>query len=95
MKQLRESDIRGAPLPFQAAASSSKACFEIVCATIRKTLGKSELRTQLKVRPIAIWQPLVSFAPLVFSIMHNTRNARKFRPGPNIASCVSCLIVSL
>eukprot|EP00752_Nemacystus_decipiens_P002071 g1982.t1 len=49
VKQLRDSDIHGAPLPFQAARSKSTTCFETVCKTISSTLGESELRQQLQV----------------------------------------------
>ncbi|CAM9260387.1 unnamed protein product, partial [Hapterophycus canaliculatus] len=49
VKQLRESDVHGAPLLFQAAASNSRPCFEAVCKEIRGTLGESELRDQLQV----------------------------------------------
>ncbi|CAM9276337.1 unnamed protein product, partial [Scytosiphon promiscuus] len=48
VKQLRQSDIHGAPLVFQAAASSELTFFESVCKTVGKTLGSSELRQQLQ-----------------------------------------------
>ena len=76
MKQLRESDIHGAPLPFQAAASSSITCFRSVCDTIRKRLGSSELRQQLKVRcqtPCGLFS--VSFARIFFTIHRNPAQA--------------------
>ena len=89
MKQLRESDIHGAPLPFQAAASSSITCFKIVCDTIRKRLGSSELRQQLKVRsqtPCGLFS--VSFARIFFF------NTQKSRAGSNTA-CHHALCVRL
>ncbi|CBN79093.1 hypothetical protein Esi_0176_0047 [Ectocarpus siliculosus] len=46
--QLRESDINGAPLAFQAAGGVSAACFESVSKVMHKTLGRNELRQQVQ-----------------------------------------------
>lgn len=44
VKELRESDIDGAPLLFNAAASRGEhSCFKTACDLIHKTLGKGGL----------------------------------------------------
>lgn len=55
MKQLRQSDIHGAPLVFHAAASSELDFFKSVCEIVGKALGKSELRQQLQASSSASW----------------------------------------
>lgn len=94
MKQLRESDIHGAPLPFQAAASNSKACFEIVCDTICKMLGNSELRTQLKVKNAKRNLAAASF--ISSTILHHAHHARRkeIPPGPDITFSDALLVVT-
>lgn len=47
VKLLRESDVYGAPLLFQAASSSNLKCFVAVTKVICRTLGLGELRQQL------------------------------------------------
>lgn len=52
MRHLRESDIDGAPMLFQAASSSSVKCLRHVSKVIEETLGSSELREQLKAKDL-------------------------------------------
>lgn len=49
---LRESDIDGAPMLFQAASSSSVKCLRRVSKVIEETLGSSELREQLQAKDL-------------------------------------------
>ncbi|CAM9125531.1 unnamed protein product, partial [Hapterophycus canaliculatus] len=55
VEQLRQSDIHGAPLVFQAAASSKIDFLKCVCAKIEHTLGRSELRQQLQASSSTNW----------------------------------------